>query len=141
GMEQPIVGADRVRERGALRAEAAEVRRLLGVRADRDLRARAVVGADDEPAADPAIRTGRPDRAHTSTSTRPSSTRTANVAVQPSSAPVALPVRRSMTQSCSGHVTRSPWTMPWDNGPPRCGQRSLSAKTSPADVRKIAIDR
>src|SRR3990172_9696952 len=65
--------------------------------------------------------------------------RTACVDVQPTSGATALPVFNSITQSCNGHATRSPNTIPCDSGPPLCGQRSSSANTSSLAVRKTAI--
>src|SRR5215472_13492188 len=44
-----------------------------------------------------------------------------------------------MTQPCSGQATAQPCTMPSDNGPPRCGQRSTSANTSSSAVRNTAM--
>ena len=44
-----------------------------------------------------------------------------------------------MFQLCSGHATRSPWTMPCDNGPPLCGHRSASANTRSSAVRNTAM--
>ena len=69
----------------------------------------------------------------------PFSTWTGKVPVQPSSGPVAPPDARSITQLCSGQVTRAPWTMPCDSGPPAWGQRSRIAKTSSSAVRKMAM--
>src|SRR6516225_6735390 len=44
-----------------------------------------------------------------------------------------------MTQPCSGQATAQLCTMPAESGPPRCGQRSTSAKTSSAAVRNTAM--
>ncbi len=54
-----------------------------------------------------------------SISTRPSTTHAVASACSLHPAPTASPVFRSMTQLCSGQVTRVPCTMPCDSGPPR----------------------
>src|SRR5205823_14583134 len=59
--------------------------------------------------------------------------------VHPSSGATAVPLLSSMTKLCSGQVTRLLWTMPCDNGPPLCGQRSSSANTSSSAVRNTAM--
>src|SRR5690606_15603339 len=136
GMKQPPFEPERLAERCALRARPPGVRRMLGVPGDLDAHAFA---RRDEAAADAAVRARRANaraahaervfapRSGTATRIRPFSILTSKRSVAPSSGPVASPLSRSMTQSCNGHVTQCPCTIPWDSGPPRCGQRSSSA--------------
>src|SRR6266568_7321228 len=119
---------------------------MLPVSGDRSVR------GNCQPAADPAIGTGRADghaASHRSASAvsiagsemrmRSPARRVATVCVQPSSGASAWPESNSMTHPCSGQATARPCTIPSESGPPRCGQRSISAKTSSSAVRKTAI--
>ena len=125
--EQPIVERERLSERRAFGAEAAEIRGM--VRVALDVRSEpAVARTGENAAADPAIGAGgpRPVAAHRaassrtvelpsaarSISTRPPSTRSGRLSARPLSAPCASPVSRLTTQLCSGQVTLVPCTMP-----------------------------
>src|SRR5262249_54488752 len=54
-VQQPVFGAERLPERGALGAQSPEISRVFGITRKRS------VGPDDKPAADATIRTGRAD--------------------------------------------------------------------------------
>lgn len=43
-----------------------------------------------------------------------------------------LPVESEKHQKCHGHMTTSPLIVPWNNGPSRCGQKLLAARTRPS---------
>src|SRR6187431_3169334 len=152
--EQPRLARDVRRrsqvQRAALAAQTAKVGRMIGVAANAsDLRA---VTLNDHAAADAAVAAGGLGLFHTiagsmawvrsssaSRKTWPlASSLTAKRCVQPASGALAQPSARPMVQLCSGQATLSPKTMPWDSGPPLCGQRSSRAKTLSSALRKIA---
>lgn len=45
------------------------------------------------------------------------------------------PLTREKHQKCHGHITTSPFCVPWNSGPSRCGQKLCAARTRPATTK------